>query len=660
MFAWQATAQDESGNVVPLPVVTVWKLDGATLADIYDETGSPIPNPLTGTLEGFVQFWAAAGTYKIEGVGDGSYTEEWEVTLGSDGPWLDSVQALVNDESIVYGTGPNGVVAGGYVRTRKEMFSYQVLPSGSTDADISTAGGILLRVLKDSDGYAHIDAFNALGDGVTDETALIQAAIDRHGSILLGSGKYVVSNLTPRSSMRIKGTAGGTWGKSMLFVAGDDKSVFLIPAGSSSVHNVTLSNFQADAGGLRCTFWNQVPTNNYASTYRINNLNISNEFILIFRSTPIYWVVDDCQFGFHGNRKGGTQAFRIMVAWSTSAPINFNQIRNTKHYKCTGDGTADDAAYVLRFGAEWHFINCTAEGFNNLAIVSQREFVLVDWTGGWIEFIDHPSMFTQARDTAAPNLQGCRGTYLNDCRIYLMGSNTSLIRNISGGMAGVRGLHCGTPPTSANFRPIALPAFTAYYGGVDLGASQPGRGTLIASPPSIKITGWRNVPGGAGWSTYSPGGVSPVISGVTSDLTGESTIRVRPGDRAQAVFREIPPKMWQHLVAPYVPITFYMAGYWEVAPANGLVTLCVWNDVAVPTADNVTVTPIVDLGIGSSTTTNLRSGRLKTNLNPTSQNTLHVGFMLNPADLAVANCWWRVEAFKIFTGEQFIDFPGFD
>lgn len=74
MFAWQATVQDEFGNAVLLPVVTVYLEDGLTLANIYDESGDPLPNPLTGTLEGFVQFWAEVGRFKIDSGGDNVWT----------------------------------------------------------------------------------------------------------------------------------------------------------------------------------------------------------------------------------------------------------------------------------------------------------------------------------------------------------------------------------------------------------------------------------------------------------------------------------------------------------------------------------------------------------------------------------------------------------
>lgn len=81
MYAWQATVQDEAGARIPLPVVTVYENDGVTLAAIYNEAGGSLPNPLTGSVEGFVQFWAEAGQYKIEGAAGGDETEVWAVTI---------------------------------------------------------------------------------------------------------------------------------------------------------------------------------------------------------------------------------------------------------------------------------------------------------------------------------------------------------------------------------------------------------------------------------------------------------------------------------------------------------------------------------------------------------------------------------------------------
>lgn len=78
MQAWQATVQDERGNAVINPAVTVYEEDGTTLADIYEENGTPKANPFDGDLEGFVQFWANPGVYRVQ-----TGSEDWYVELGA-------------------------------------------------------------------------------------------------------------------------------------------------------------------------------------------------------------------------------------------------------------------------------------------------------------------------------------------------------------------------------------------------------------------------------------------------------------------------------------------------------------------------------------------------------------------------------------------------
>jgi hypothetical protein len=64
-----------------------------------------------------------------------------------DGPWLDDVTALLADTALTYTAGqPSTVVAGGYVRTRSEGFSYEVADAGATDQDVTTTGGVKLYV----------------------------------------------------------------------------------------------------------------------------------------------------------------------------------------------------------------------------------------------------------------------------------------------------------------------------------------------------------------------------------------------------------------------------------------------------------------------------------------------------------------------------------
>lgn len=95
LIPWNATVQDDDGNFVPLPVVTVRNAADDTLASIYDMSGVAASNPLTGLANGFVQFQVQPGRYTIEGALDGSTTATWEwEAVGN--TWYPSRAALVD------------------------------------------------------------------------------------------------------------------------------------------------------------------------------------------------------------------------------------------------------------------------------------------------------------------------------------------------------------------------------------------------------------------------------------------------------------------------------------------------------------------------------------------------------------------------------------
>ena len=69
MQAWQATVQDDRGNAIPNPVVSVYEADGTTLASVFNASGVAIANPVNGDIDGFVKVFLQPGSYKISGSG---------------------------------------------------------------------------------------------------------------------------------------------------------------------------------------------------------------------------------------------------------------------------------------------------------------------------------------------------------------------------------------------------------------------------------------------------------------------------------------------------------------------------------------------------------------------------------------------------------------
>jgi len=142
---------------------------------------------------------ADTGGYYTSGNVEGALTEIAQDTLSR----VD-VAALLADTALTY----SNVTAGDIIRTRAEGFSYRVAASGASDHHVTTAGGVKLYVLAGASGF-NVRAFGAVGDGVADDTAAIQAAIDAARSVSFSSGTYkIMSTITLTSNLVMRGDGG--------------------------------------------------------------------------------------------------------------------------------------------------------------------------------------------------------------------------------------------------------------------------------------------------------------------------------------------------------------------------------------------------------------------------------------------------------------------
>lgn len=175
MQAWQATVQDEAGNVVVNPAVTVYEDDGVTLATIYDEAGAVKLNPFNGTAEGFVQFWADPGDYKIEGASGADRTEVWD--------WTADDYGYTNFETRADAQATR--VPAVIERIKVDGLNY-VRDAAGTALTTGDGGN------WSPDGFTVMpEHWGAIGDGAADDAMPMQAAIDfakTNGCILEGRG----------------------------------------------------------------------------------------------------------------------------------------------------------------------------------------------------------------------------------------------------------------------------------------------------------------------------------------------------------------------------------------------------------------------------------------------------------------------------------------
>ena len=86
--AWQATIQNEAGDIVPAAEITVLhEATGLPVTIFSSVGGAGKTNPFPADAKGFAQFYAAAGTYRIiaEDTGTGQTSTHRYVRLGDAG-----------------------------------------------------------------------------------------------------------------------------------------------------------------------------------------------------------------------------------------------------------------------------------------------------------------------------------------------------------------------------------------------------------------------------------------------------------------------------------------------------------------------------------------------------------------------------------------------
>lgn len=170
LIPFTSFAVDASGDILASTAAAVRDTDG-NLATLYNQDGTSLTNPTTSGTDGKVTFWAEEGFYEVT-TGAGGSAEAAIVHLGAGR--FKTVAALAADTGMAYSpTGRQRPVVSGDV-VEAEGFRYQVLASGASGADVTTAGGVKLQVLPHADGRYPLAAFGS--DGTALQAAVTRAA----------------------------------------------------------------------------------------------------------------------------------------------------------------------------------------------------------------------------------------------------------------------------------------------------------------------------------------------------------------------------------------------------------------------------------------------------------------------------------------------------
>lgn len=249
------------------------------------------------------------------------------------------VTTLLANSTLVYsGTNPNlVVVATEIVRTRTEGFSYKVAASAATDHHVTTAGGVKLYVDGSANGM-NVKAFGAKGDGVTDDTANLQKAINAACAAVTQlhwpKGTYLItSSLIANSNTNWRGEGGNS-----SIIKNNGTVRFMVNDDDTNMTDVTIDGLGFDYNGYNALNFGTAMTFNglshtrfrivnnrvFDSNYPGDNVILQRQGLFLAQNQDV-WVLNN-NF-YHGARiKIGRGGHNVFIQSNKLFYINDNAI----------------------------------------------------------------------------------------------------------------------------------------------------------------------------------------------------------------------------------------------------------------------------------------------------------------------------------------------
>ena len=148
----------------------------------------------------------------------------------------------------------NSYPIGNIIQTRREGFKFEVV---SSDPDLTTSGGVMLRALPDSEGFVCVDQYGAVADGNrltgtgTDNTNAFRRAFSTPYNVRFGRGTYAVRNTVQnlKENRVVKGAGAGMVNSSPIH----DRLYFNAPSSILAIGNaatrrvITRRKYRASA-----------------------------------------------------------------------------------------------------------------------------------------------------------------------------------------------------------------------------------------------------------------------------------------------------------------------------------------------------------------------------------------------------------------------------
>lgn len=352
-----------SGKPLPGATVSVLKADGSLATLASDPGGTPLANPVTTDKQGNYSFYVDDGTYTLSisyGPTQLDLIENVRIVTG-----LDAAAARAAAVENAIGSSQEKAPSQAAVAA---AFDQVADPTAGADR-VGYAGRTVRQFLND---LANVRRFGAVGDGIADDTAAIQAAIDfaatKGGAVYFPDGTY-------KLTLRLAQSGGGVIALSL------PSKVELIGASQNGAV-LKLANNQIGPG----TFLRIISTNGRSNRCVIRNLTIDGN-----RQGQGMWAAQ-------GN--GGN----VIISADEAVVENVTSVNaNGQCIQIVG-GPTDPISFV-------RVVNCRASSTGGSSLNSDGS-VSAEFNGNGIGIqISHAQAYTIAGNTVSNTKDNCIDVY---------------------------------------------------------------------------------------------------------------------------------------------------------------------------------------------------------------------------------------------------------
>lgn len=247
---------------------------------------------------------------------------------------------------------------------------------------------------------ANVRDFGAKGDGVTDDTAAFQAAVNTLQKVYIPNGSYVIGGVEVSSYTDIVGENNVY---TELLASADNVDMIKVLTSSS---DLKLSNFRVRGNGKSgVTFFNQIDKSRYISHPQFTQIIVDAQIEYGFKGSFIYGTWEHCRFGLGGVPATYPRHVAILCKDDSAVPapghiFSVGALVNCSFFSGKVDATANALGAFgmvnVWNGDVWSFSSCTFESASGTAKAIYSE--------GTRELVFRSCWFEATGDTAT--LQG--------------------------------------------------------------------------------------------------------------------------------------------------------------------------------------------------------------------------------------------------------------